>query len=91
LEWLLLASVGVLRLRAALGPAFEVLHLALFLLALPALVQLLVLSRPVSAVSRSLVVGALAAVVALPLVLTQYGVSEALYGVDGSGGPYGKP
>jgi hypothetical protein len=90
-EWTLLALIGVLALRAALGPVFEILHLALFLSAIPALVHVLVFTRPDSAISGWLAVAALSAALALPVVLIQYGVSEALYGVDGSGGPYGRP
>ena len=79
-EWALLATFGVLPLREALGPAFEVIHLAFFVLAIPALVQTIVLLKPDSAASSWLAVGALGAVLALPVVLTQYGVMEALYG-----------
>ena len=90
-EWVLLATVGVLPLRGALGPAFEVLHLSCFVLAIPALVQTLVLLKPDSAASSWLAVGALGAALALPVVSTQYVVMEALYGTDGQGGPYGRP
>ena len=89
-EWLLLLTVGVLPLRQALGPAFEVVHLSLFALAIPALVQTLVLLKPDSAVSSWLAVGAFAAALALPVVSTQYVVMEELYGVDGQGGSHGR-
>jgi len=35
------------------------------------------------------VVGFLCAILAVPVTLTQYVVSEALYGIDGRGGPVG--
>lgn len=41
-----------------------------------------------SGIRRWLMAGVLCAALDLPLVLTQYAVSEALYGIDDSGGPY---
>jgi hypothetical protein len=94
-EWILLGTVGAVRGRQILGPCFYPMHLIVFFLAVPALANLLVLRRRDSVLGAVLgswvVVGILGAVLALPVVLTQYSVSEALYGVDGQGGPYGKP
>lgn len=87
LEWILLATLGAVQCRVMIGPAFYLLHSALFLLAVPSLVNILMIGRTVPLAWP--VVGLLAGVFALPVVLTQYGVSEALYGIDGSGGPYG--
>jgi len=89
LEWILLATLGAVQCRSMIGPAFYLLHFALFLLAVPSLVNILVIGRTVPV--QWPVVALLGGLLALPVVLTQYGVSEALYGIDGSGGPYGKP
>jgi hypothetical protein len=88
-EWTLLATIGTVASRAALGPAFYVVHIAIFFLAVPSLVNLLVLKGGDTVLGWWVTVGVLSGMLALPLVLTQYGVSEALYGIDGQGGPYG--
>jgi|RhiMetdeSRZDD1v2_1073273.scaffolds.fasta_scaffold625072_2 branched-subunit amino acid transport protein len=90
-EWVLLLTIGPVRCRATLGPAFYAAHVVVFLLAIPSLVNLLVLARRETAWSSWVAVGVLSAVLALPVVLTQYGVSEALYGVNGDEGPYSAP
>jgi hypothetical protein len=89
-EWSFLGSVGAVRGREIIGPVFYPVHLAVFFLSIPALANIIVLSKPGSGVGRWLVAGVLCAVLDLPVVLTQYAVSEALYGIDDSGGPYGK-
>jgi hypothetical protein len=91
LEWTLLATIGTLESRALFGAPFELIHFAIFLLAVPALVNVLVFARPGTVLSWWFVVGLLGALLAFPVVLTQYGVSEALYGIDGQGGHYGRP
>src|SRR4051812_31619016 len=83
-EWVALATVGAVACRAAIGPPFYLAHLAIFLLAIPALVNLLVLKAPDSAWSSWVAVGFFGSMLALPVVITQYGVSEALYGIDGN-------
>ena len=89
-EWTLLVSFGAVRCRASIGPSFYVVHSIIFFLAVPALVNILVLSHRDRVRSWWLMigVGVLSAVLAFPVVLTQYAVSEALYGVDGYDGPY---
>ena len=88
LEWCLLGTRGAVGCREMVGPLFYPAHLVVFLLSLPALANLVVMGKQGSPV-RWLVAGVLCAALDLPVVLTQYYVSEALYGVDGSGGPYG--
>lgn len=78
-EWVLLAKLGAVGCRSVIGPAFYPLHLVLFFLAVPSLANILVLGRAVPVVWP--VVGLLSGAFALPVVLTQYGVSEALYGI----------
>jgi hypothetical protein len=79
-EMSLLASLGAAGSQALIGPAFYLAHLTVFLVGTPALANVLVL-RPVSC--KWYVAGAVCTVFAVFLVLLQYGVSEALYGMDG--------
>lgn len=88
IEWCLLGVVGAVRIREMVGPFFYTLHLAVFFLSVPALANILVLRSPGGGVGRLLLIALCCAALALPVVLTQVAVSEALYGVDGSGGPY---
>src|SRR5436309_15642861 len=94
LEWVALVTVGAVRSRAIIGPAFYLLHLLVFFLAVPALANLLVIRIRNRAAKHGFgalfVVALLCSALALPVVLTQYGVAEALYGIDGAGGPYGQ-
>ena len=87
-EVVLLVIVGAVRARTLLGPAFYGLHLAVFFLGPPALANILLLGRRV--LRRWYWVVPICTLFAFVLVLLQYGVSEALYGVDGSGGPFGR-
>jgi len=88
MEWCLLGVVGAVRSREIIGPLLHPLHLLVFFLSVPALANILVLRRAGGGFWRSLCVAMACAALALPVVLTQVAVSEALYGVDGSGGPY---
>ena len=91
IEWAALLAVGPLRSRAIMGPAFYPLHLVLFFLAVPALANLFIIKGGGANKRGSwFTVALLSSLLALPLVLTQYVVAEALYGVDGTGGPYGE-
>jgi hypothetical protein len=90
LEWCLLGTLGAVRGREVIGPAFYPVHLAVFFLSIPALANIVVLRKPESSARGWLMAGVLCAALALPIVLTHYAVSEVLYGIDGSGGPYGK-
>jgi hypothetical protein len=87
-EVVLLATLGVAGSRAFVGPAFYVAHLVFFFLGTPALANVLLLGRREPVVRRWYVASALCTAFAFSLVLLQYGVSEALYGIDGTNGPY---
>jgi hypothetical protein len=89
--WLLLATLGAVASRSLFGPVFYGLHLALFFLAVPALANILVITRSGTVLASWFVVGLLGAMLALPVVLTQYAVSEALYGIDGERVPFASP
>ena len=82
LEVTLLVTLEAVRSPALMGPAFSVAHVAIFFLGMPALANLLVRRQPKGIVRWYWTVPA-CTVFALVLVLLQYGVSEALYGLTG--------
>jgi len=88
IEVILLSTLGPIRARALLGPGFYVGHSILFFLGAPALANGLVLykgpKRPVAWYAAV----PFCTVFAFVLVLLQYWVSEALYGIDGTNGPF---
>jgi hypothetical protein len=86
-ELALLATLGAVNSRALVGPSFYVAHVIFFILGTPALANVLVLRRQ-SPFLRWYLAGAVCTIFAFCLVLLQYGVSEALYGIDGTNGPY---
>jgi hypothetical protein len=87
-EVVLLVTIGAVGSRAVVGPAFYVAHVIFFLLGTPALANVLLLRKRGPVVRRWYLAGILCTGFAFCLVLLQYGVSEALYGVDGTNGPY---
>jgi len=97
IEWGVLASIGPVAAQTHIGPAFYALHTFLFFLAIPALANILIIRREAapdhaSAARRTLsawLIPLSAALLAFPVVVTQYGVAEALFGIDGQGGPFG--
>jgi hypothetical protein len=84
-ELTLLSTLGAVRTRAVLGPGFYLAHVIFFFLGVPALGNLLVLRRNGQ---PWYVAAVLCTALAFLLVLLQYGVSEALYGIDGDDGPF---
>ena len=91
LELVLLASLGAVRSRGLFGPAFTIGHESLFPLGVPALGAALVLRENPGTVGLWYVAASICAVFAVGLVIMQYGVTDALFGVDGVGGPYPGP
>jgi hypothetical protein len=87
-EVILLASMGAVRARQVFGPTFYGVHLVLFFAALPSLANVLMLKNTKPRRRYMLVVGCACAIFALSIVLMQYGVSEALYGINGNDGPF---
>jgi hypothetical protein len=78
---------GAVRARAAVGPAYFPLHAAATLLAAPALACILLVGR--SGIRRWWpAVAVVAWCLGVFAIFYQYQVSEALYGVGGTGGPY---
>lgn len=89
IEVTLLVTLGAVRSRGFIGPTFYVAHLALFLLGTPALANLLVLWKP-RGILRWYWAVLICTLFAFGSVLLQYGVSEALYGIDGTEGPFSR-
>ena len=87
-EVVLLATLGAIGSRAFVGPAFYVAHSVFFFLGTPALANVLLLRKRGPVVRGWYLAGALCTLFAFCLILLQYGVSEALYGIDGTNGPY---
>jgi hypothetical protein len=83
--------IGALGLREAIGPPYFPIHLFLFFLALPSAVNIMKLQRIAPLFAKWYAIGSVCAFLGLGIVLLQYAVSEALYGIDGMGGPYGPP
>ena len=86
-EAVLLRTLGTIRCREVIGPAFYVANSVFFFLGTPALANILLL-RKRGPVIKWYVAGILCTVFAFFLVLMQYDVSEALYGIDRINGPY---
>jgi hypothetical protein len=81
-EWVLLVVFGAVRIQALSGGAFYPIHLALFVAAVPAVANLMIIKGTGTVIGSWFVVALLCALFTLPVVLTQYGVSEALYGIE---------
>jgi hypothetical protein len=82
------ATMGAVRARETLGPAFYGVYSVLFLTAIPSLANVLMLRGNRPKWWYVLAVACACAIFALPIVLMQYGVSEALYGINGDDGPF---
>jgi hypothetical protein len=87
-EWIFLALRGAVGTRIAVGPLYYDAHVLIFFLGTPALMNLLVLSDPPRRYARWWVSVPLCTALACVLVVQQYFVSEALYGIDGGDGPF---
>lgn len=88
IEVVLLQTLGTVGNRTLLGPGFCLAHLIVFVLGTPALANVLVLPRRIPFFSRWYVAGVLCGFLFTFLVIMQYVVFEALYGIDGHNGPY---
>lgn len=87
MEVLWVYMAGAVPVRAAVGPVFFPLHAMVTFLAAPALACLLLAGR--RNVARWWPAVALIAwCLGVFAIVHQYDVAEALYGIDGSGGPY---
>ena len=91
LDFFCTAVFGTLSLRGAIGTPYYPIHVGLFFLTLPALATTMQLQNRFGCLSKWYFIGSLCAVICLCIVLQQYAVSEALFGVDGMGELYKKP
>lgn len=89
-EWALLLLRGAVETRLLVGTVFYPAHLIVFVLGTPALINVLVLPSPCSRRARWFRTVPLATVLAFVLVVQQYGVFEALYGIDGEDGRFSR-
>lgn len=87
-EWIFLAIRGSVGTRALLGHAYYSVHVLIFFLATPALMNALVLPDPSNRCARWWFTVPFCTALAFVLVVQQYAVSEALYGIDGQDGPF---
>jgi hypothetical protein len=87
-EWIFLATRGSVGTRMLLGHAYYSVHVLIFFLGTPALMNALILPDPSSGRARWWFAVPLCTALAFVLVVQQYVVSEALYGIDGQDGPF---
>jgi len=87
LEFIGVMAVGPLELRKSIGATFYPIHLVLFLLAVPALANIMRLQKKSRIFSFWVVTALLCAIFGVCVVVLQYHVSETLYGIEGEG-PY---
>ncbi len=90
-EAIAITTIGPIQLQEISGKFYYPLHVLIFLLTLPALSGTMRLQKKFEKLTKWYSIGCFCAVVGLLIVLQQYVVSEAIFGVDGVGGPYGKP
>jgi hypothetical protein len=81
-ELLLLIVLGTGRSNSLIGRGFYAMHIAIFLLGIPAVANLLVLSERKGMLSKWYVAAVVCTVFAFLQVLIQYAVSESLYGIE---------
>ena len=86
--WIFLAMRGVVGTRVVIGPAYCVAHLCIFFLGTPALLNVLVLPDSSKWHARWWFSVPLCTALALVLAVQQHAVSEALYGIEGTDGPF---
>jgi hypothetical protein len=87
-EILLVVTIGPVRSQASIGPVFYLVDLAIFFLGTPSLANLIILRNARATFRPWWWAVPVCTVFAVALILLQYGVSEALYGVDGTDGPF---
>jgi hypothetical protein len=87
-EWIFLAVRGAVGTRVVIGSAYYAAHLFIFFLGTPALPNVLVLADSSKRRARWWFSVPLCTTLALILVVQQYVVSEALYGIEGTDGPF---
>jgi hypothetical protein len=90
LDLLAVGVFGAIRSRELIGPAFFPIHAFVTLMSAAFLAGSLLLGQRNFA-RRWLAVAAVSWTLGVFSIFYQYGVAEALYGIDGEGGPYSEP
>lgn len=88
IDVVLVVTLGAVRARTLIGPAFWRLHVLVFLFGAPSLANVLVLTGNGLWFRRWYVTLACCCLFGVFLVFFQVGVGDALYGPDGVGGPF---
>lgn len=86
-DLLLILILGAIRSRELVGPAFFPVHAFVTLLSAAFLASTLLLGER-NLAGHWLLVAVVSWMLGVFAIFYQYGVAEALYGVDGVGGPY---
>ncbi len=86
LEFIGVITFGVIKFHEYIGAYFYSIHTVFFFLAVPALVNIMQLQKKYPFLSVWHIIGVFCAIYGLGVVLLQYTVSEALFGIDGIGG-----
>ena len=87
IEITLVATIGAVEARTRIGPTFWFLHLLVIFLGAPSLANVLILAtKPLA--RRWYLAVAWCCAFGVFLVFFQVGVGDALFGVDGVGGPF---
>ena len=89
-ELIFVGAVGPVSARTIVGPAFMAIH-SLFLVTPPAFANVLLLYRRPPSWPRLALAVAASTAISFGLLLFNIVISEALFGIDGSGGPFGRP
>jgi hypothetical protein len=88
LDVVLVATIGAVSSRRALGPSYWVLHLFVVILGAPALANLLIIPGGRAWYHRWYLAAAFCYILGMCLVFFQVGVGDSLFGPDGVGGPF---
>ncbi len=88
IEVFLLILLGPIRSRTYLGPGFYLAHMIFFIFGTPALANLTALRKKGGVYRLWFLTPIWCTIFAFCLVVLQYVVSEALYGINGNDGPF---
>lgn len=81
-EFLSVLILGVKNVRETIGQSYYSIHSIIFFLTIPSLVNVMKLQKKIPLISKWYIIGIVCAIFALSIILFQYYVSEALFGID---------
>jgi hypothetical protein len=90
LDVVLVATVGAVSSRRIIGASFNLLHVFVIFFGAPSMANLLILTSNQGWHHKWYVVAGFCFILGMFLVFFQVGVGEALFGIDGVGGPYSR-